>query len=264
MVSLLCLAVPVAGQSRPAAPKPPNASQNTPAPKSEPKAVLDIPMILVEGGVYYMGCSAEQGDHGEDCEDNENPQREVTLAAFEIGKYEVTQGEWKAVMRYNASKFKGDDLPVENVTWDEVQLFLRRLNTLTGKTYRLPTEAEWEYAARGGVKSKAYKYSGGEVGWCGGNSGQETHAAGSTKLANELGVYDMSGNVWELCQDWYGNYPKAASVNPRGVPPAAYRVVRGGAWDSVDEKCRTTSRHFSAPNTPQSSIGFRLARTLSQ
>jgi formylglycine-generating enzyme required for sulfatase activity len=225
-----------------------------------------MPMIRVEGGVYYMGCSAEQGELGKECAEDENPQREVTLGAFEIGKYEVTQGLWKAVMRYNSSRFKGDDLPVENVAWDEVQTFLRKLNALTGKSYRLPTEAEWEYAARGGVASKSYKYSGGdelgEVGWYAGNSGKSTHAAGSAERANELGIHDMSGNVWEWCQDWYGAYPKAAASNPRGVPPASYRVLRGGAWDSVEDKCRTSTRYFAAPGTPQAFIGFRLARTL--
>jgi formylglycine-generating enzyme required for sulfatase activity len=184
--------------------------------QSYAQTIPDIEMVFVKGGTFTMGCTAEQGD---DCFDNEEPAHKVTLSDFYIGKYEVTQAQWKAVTGNNPSKFNGcDNCPVEGVSWNDIQEFIKKLNAKTGLNYRLPTEAEWEYAARGGAQSRGYKYSGSnsvdEVAWYYGNSGNETHPAG-TKKANELGIYDMSGNVYEWCNDWYGAYNSEAQTNPK-------------------------------------------------
>ena len=163
-------------------------------------------MVYVEGGTFMMGATSEQGS---DAYDREKPAHQVTLSSFSIGKYEVTQEEWEAVMGSNPSYFKGKKLPVEKVSWDNCQKFIRKLNKLTGKQFRLPTEAEWEYASRGGSMSRGYKYAGGNdlgsVAWYDGNSDNKTHEVGK-KQPNELGLYDMSGNVWEWCQDWYWDW----------------------------------------------------------
>ena len=180
-----------------------------------------------------------------------------------MGKYEVTQAQWKAVMGSNPSRFKGDNLPVENVSWDDVQAFIRKLNQLTGKRYRLPTEAEWEYAARGGNKSRGYKYAGGnnidEVAWYDGNSGERTHPVGK-KRPNELGLYDMSGNVWEWCSDWYDEdyYGNSPQNNPQGPASGSSRVFRGGSWLNYAILCRSASRYYSTPDSRYGLIGFRL------
>ena len=215
-----------------------------PEPTSAPEPVRphnnlpDIAMVYVSGGTFTMGATSEQGG---DAWDDEKPAHSVTLSGYYIGKYEVTQKLWKAVMGSNLSNFKGDNLPVENVSWNDVQEFLRKLNAMTGKNYRLPTEAEWEYAARGGKNSSGYKYSGsnsiGNVAWFDGNSGSRTHAVG-TKSPNELGIYDMSGNVWEWCQDWYGSYSSSSQRNPHGSNSGSDRVDRGGSWGSDTRNCR--------------------------
>jgi formylglycine-generating enzyme required for sulfatase activity len=191
----------------------------------------EIEMVLVKGGTFTMGCTAEQGS---DCFDWEKPAHKVTLSDFYIGKYEVTQAQWIAVMGSNPSRFSDcENCPVEWVSWEDVQDFIQKLNTKTGLNYRLPTEAEWEYAARGGAQSWGYKYSGSnnvdEVAWFSDNSGKKTHPVG-TKKANELGIYDMSGNVWEWCYDWYGYYSSEAKTNPKGASSASLRVLRGGSW----------------------------------
>ena len=153
-----------------------------------------------------MGATSEQG---EDADSDEKPAHQVTLSDYYIGETEVTQALWKAVMGTNPSNFKGDSNPVEKVSWNDCQEFIRKLNSLTGRTFRLPTEAEWECAARGGNQSKGYKYSGSnkikDVAWYDGNSKDKTHAV-KTKPSNELGLYDMSGNVNEWCWDLYGAY----------------------------------------------------------
>ena len=162
-------------------------------------------MVFVQGGSFQMGSNNGQSD--------EKPVHSVTVSDFYIVKYEVTQKEWRDIMGSNPSKWKGDNLPVEKVSWDDVQTFIKKLNAKTGLNYRLPTEAEWEYAARGGNKSNGYKYSGsndiGSVAWYASNSGSKTHSVGQKK-PNELGIYDMTGNVWEWCNDWYGDYSSSS------------------------------------------------------
>ncbi|GAB6120566.1 SUMF1/EgtB/PvdO family nonheme iron enzyme [Dysgonomonas termitidis] len=225
----------------------------TPPHPSEPA------MVYVQGGTFTMGCTSEQGN---DCYDNEKPAHRVTLSDFYIGKYEVTQAQWQAVMGNNPSSFKGDNLPVENVSWDDAVSFCRELSRMTGKTYRLPTEAEWEYAARGGSKKTDAKYSGSyspdKVAWYGDNSGNKTHPVG-TKQANELGIYDMSGNVWEWCSDWYGSYPASAQTNPAGASEGSDRVARGGSWGDFAEGVRVPSRGDGSPDNRNNFVGFRLA-----
>ena len=216
-------------------------------------------MVYVKGGTFTMGATAEQGS---DAESDEKPTHSVTLSDFYIGKYEVTQAQWKAVMGSNPSYFKGDNLPVENVSWNDIQEFIKKLNAQTGKKYRLPTEAEWEYAARGGNQSKGYKYSGsnnvGDVAWYTDNSNSKTHPVGQ-KTPNELGIYDMSGNVWEWCQDWYGSYSSSSQTNPTGPSSGSQRVLRGGSWCSSVRCCRVTFRSDDYPDRRSSAYGFRLA-----
>ena len=215
---------------------------------------LNIEMIAVQGGAFTMGCTSEQGN---DCWKDEKPVHRVTVSDFYIGKYEVTQAQWKAVMGNNPSHFEGDNLPVENVSWNDVQEFITTLNAQTGKQYRLPTEAEWEYAARGGNQSQRYKYSGSnivaDVAWY---SESQPHEVG-TKMPNELGIYDMSGNVWEWCNCWFGSYKRSAKTNPHGTSSTA-RVARGGSWLDNAWYARVTYRYIGAPDYRCGSIGFRL------
>ncbi len=216
-------------------------------------------MVYVEGGTFTMGATSEQG---RDAYDDEKPTHQVTLSSFRIGKYEVTQREWRAVMGSNPSYFKGDNLPVENVSWDDCQKFISKLNQLTGKYFRLPTEAEWEYAARGGNRSRGYKYSGSvnldNVAWFSDNSGNTTHNVG-TKQPNELGLYDMSGNVYEWCQDCYGDYSSSAQINPTGSSSGSFRVIRGGSWYGYAGCCRVSNRDYYAPSYRSINLGLRLA-----
>ena len=223
-------------------------------------------MILVEGGTFTMGCTDEE------CwsDGREEPAHQVTLSSYKIGKYPVTQKEWFAIMGTNPSYFQGDDLPVEMVSWDDAQEFIAKLNELTGKKYRLATEAEWEFAARGGNKSKGYKYSGSndinEVAWYGfysggGTSGETTNPVG-TKKANELGIYDMSGNVWEWCNDWYALYTDEAQTNPQGPNEGSNRVIRGGSWNSAAQSCRVSTRRNAHPSYRDDRLGFRVALSL--
>ncbi len=222
-------------------------------------------MILVKGGTFTMGATSEQG---EDFFEDEKPVHEVTLSDFYIGKFLVTQEEWIDVMRSNPSYFKGDDFPVERVSWNDVQDFISKLNTKTGKTYRLPTEAEWEYAARGGMSRKGHKYAGHNnvdyVAWYGDTSGDTTHPVG-LKRANELGIYDMSGNVWEWCEDdWHTSYHGALSSNQAWVdnPRASWRVFRGGSWTNSPQYCRVSYRNGYLPKHRGFNLGFRLAMSV--
>ena len=200
-----------------------------------------------------MGATEEQRTSAQ--RDKEYPTHQVTLSDFYIGKYEVTQEQWEIVMGNNPSWFKGANNPVENVLWDDCLEFIEKLNQLTGLKFRLPTEAEWEYAARGGNKSKGYKYSGsntiGDVAWYYDNaynvgsssSNYGTHPVG-TKAPNELGLYDMSGNVHEWCSDWFGSYSSSAQTNPTGPTSGSYRVLRGGSWSYRANYCRVSDRYY--------------------
>ena len=219
---------------------------------------ISIEMVRVEAGTFTMGATPEMKDPWDD----EKPVHQVTLTNdYYIGKYEVTQALWQAVMGNNPSGFKGDNLPVENVSWDDCQEFINKLNRITGKTFRLPTEAEWEYATRGGKKSRGYQYSGSnnisDVAWYDSNSGNKTHAVGS-KQANELGIYDMSGNVWEWCHDWDGSYSSSSQVNPTGANSGSRRVDRGGSWINDAGCCRSSCRGSYTPVNRLDILGLRL------
>ena len=208
-------------------------------------------MVYVSDGTFIMG-----GDESSD----QTPTHSVTLSSYYICKYEVTQALWRAVMGSNPSKFKGDNLPVEQVSWNDCQTFINRLNNYTGRNFRLPTEAEWEFAARGGNYSRRYKYSGsnyiGDVAWYCDNS-DRTHPVG-TKQANELGLYDMSGNVWEWCSDWYGSYSSYSQSNPTGATSGYGRVERGGNWCGYARVCRSSFRYCDSPVFRDDYLGLRL------
>ncbi|MBR1725461.1 MAG: SUMF1/EgtB/PvdO family nonheme iron enzyme, partial [Muribaculaceae bacterium] len=218
-------------------------------------------MIVVDGGTFTMGATPEQGS---DADSDEKPAHQVTLSSYSIGQTEVTQELWQAVMGSNPSYFTGDlQRPVEWVSWDDCQTFITKLNQLTGKNFRLPTEAEWEYAARGGNQSQNYKFAGSnnvdEVAWYRDNSGSTTHPV-ATKAPNELGLYDMSGNVWEWCQDWIGNYSSDAQINPTGPTSGSYRVLRGGCLCNYARLCRVSYRYYETPSYPATLyLGLRLA-----
>ena len=216
-------------------------------------------MVEVRGGTFRMGATSEQGC---DAYDWEKPVHSVTLSGYYIGKTEVTQALWKAVMGSNPSRSIGDDLPVECVSWDDCQEFIRKLNSLTGQHFRLPTEAEWEFACRGGNNSLGYKYSGSDnidnVAWYDGNSGDKTHPV-ATKSANELGIYDMSGNVWEWCCDWYGDYTSGALTNPKGPESGSLCVLRGGCRRYSAGDCRSSNRLSDVPTGRGGDLGLRLA-----
>ena len=224
-------------------------------------------MIKVDGGTFIMGATEEQED---DASDDERPAHEVTLSDYYIGQTQVTQALWKAVMSSNPSNFKGGNLPVEKVSWMDCQSFIEELNRLLsnelgGKRFALSTEAQWEFAARGGNKSKGYKYAGsnkiGDVAWYEDNSGGLTHPV-AQKKPNELGIYDMSGNVWEWCQDWYdeGYYCTSPENNPQGPADGEERVYRGGSWFNIAEGSRVSFRNKNTPGYDSSSccIGLRL------
>jgi formylglycine-generating enzyme required for sulfatase activity len=217
-------------------------------PPPPPVQSFEPETVLVEGGSFKM-------------ED-----RQVTVSNFRMGKYEVTQAQYRAVMGTNPSAFKDcDNCPVENVSWDDAQAYLVKLNSMTGKTYRLPTEAEWEFAARGGKHSQNYTYSGSNsldaVAWHGNNSDSKTHPVGG-KQANELGLYDLTGNVWEWCQDWYGSGYSGATVNPQGAATGSYRVFRGGSWNNYASNCRVSDRFYNTPTYRYNSLGFRVVWSL--
>ena len=223
---------------------------------------FDMPMVSVEGGSFLMGC--DDADNP-DVDPDESPVRFVTVSSFFMGKYEVTQGLWRAVMEGgNAHMSKNDHYPVVNVGWKEIQTFIKRLNKKTGRHFRLPTEAEWEFAARGGTLSQKYIYSGAseldEVAWFGGNSGDRIHPVGRLK-PNELGIYDLSGNVWEMCSDWYGTYAGDSLLNPTGCEQGFYHVIRGGDWNSSRYSCRVSCRQDNSLQSIGSHIGLRLVET---
>ena len=248
-----------------------------PGPKPQVFTVngVSFKMIPVKGGTFTMGATPEQG---EDATDSERPAHQVTLSDYSIGETEVTQALWLAVMGTNPSRFSSRNgyeenlqRPVEYVLWGNCQDFIIKLNQLTGKNFRLPTEAEWEYAARGGNMSKGYKFAGSnnvdEVAWYWGNIPSQTSGTKgygtqtvASKVPNELGLYDMSGNILEWCQDWYGNYSENAQTDPTGSTTNTYKVLRGGCW-YYGEKCtRVSCRLRMEPNSIYHDyVGLRLA-----
>lgn len=222
---------------------------------------VSFKMIRIEHGTFMMGATPEM-----DCpNDEEKPVHEVTISKdYYMGETQVTQALWQTVMGDNPSCFNGNNNPVERVSWYDCQEFIEKLNALTGKQFRLPTEAEWEFAARGGNKSRHTRYSGSDdldsVAWYVGNSGSQTHPV-TKKSPNELGLYDMSGNVWEWCNDWYGDdyYSNSPSVDPQGPSAGSGRVLRGGCWGNFPRNCRSSVRSWNDPEFRLNCYGFRLA-----
>ncbi len=252
---------------RPAKPRPSKPSASRQLPLVIQRLVSN--MVYVEGGTFTMGTDDDEGG----LFDFSTPSHQVSLKGFYICKYEVTQAEWQAVMGTNPSSNRGipsnyrnnridpTNLPVECVSWIDCQEFIRKLNKMTGKKFRLPTEAEWEYAARGGNRSKGYKNAGGDIdntAWWDDNSGNVTHPVGE-KRANELGLYDMSGNVWEWCQDWYDDYSNSSQKNPTGPITGSSRVQRGGAYNSAPWCLPVFKRQGESPDRRSNTVGLRLA-----
>ncbi len=232
---------------------------------------LNMKMVYVEGGTFQMGATSEQGG---DAEGDETPVHTVTLDSYYIAECEVTQAQWQKIMGTTLSEQKskagasstygvGDNYPMYYVSWEEAQDFCRELSRITGKKYRLPTEAQWEYAARGGKHNSGAKYSGrssiATVAWYTENSGSTTHAV-KQKTPNELGLYDMSGNVWEWCNDWYSSsyYSSSPQNNPTGPSSGSDRVLRGGSWGSAASKCRVSYRGNNTPSSRSNDYGFRV------
>lgn len=235
---------------------------------------VSFTMVPVKAGTFTMGATAEQQDPGND----EKPTHQVTLTNdYYMGETEVTQALWEAVTGYSptvsgsswsSAKGIGNNYPAYYVSYEDVLSFLSKLNSLTGETFRMPTEAEWEYAARGGNKSKGYQYSGsntlGDVAWYRDNSNSMTHVV-KAKLPNEFGLYDMSGNVWEWCSDWYSDtYSSSSQIDPVGASSGSYRVIRGGGWYNSAGGCRVANRDGDAPSRHNDGIGFRLALSYSK
>lgn len=223
---------------------------------------LGMDFVFLNGGTFRMGCSIENGS----CQTDETPQIEVTVSDFKIGKYEVTQAQWEAVTGSNPSRITacGEDCPVENVAWTEVQGFIAALNAQTDKGYRLCTEAEWEYAARAGTETRwscgndpecLENTSWYDEAWNAGN----THPVGQ-KAANPWNLYDMNGNVWEWVQDWYSEnyYAESSLTDPKGPQDGSDRVNRGGGWTSSERDCRSASRNYNSLAYRHKSLGFRL------
>ena len=221
---------------------------------------IDMEFVKIPTGDFMMGCAPADTD----CDSNEKPQHKITITkAFEIGKHEVTQAQWQAVMGTNPSKFKGPNLPVENISWRLTQEFMQKMNDRKdGYKYRLPTEAEWEFAARAGTHAAAPL---GTVAWYEENSGGTTHPIG-TKQPNAWGLFDMQGNVWEWVQDWFGKtyYASSPTADPEGPPTGVFRVARGGSWSDVAEFTRLSMRSIAEPGyalgTSDVEIGFRCVR----
>ncbi len=211
------------------------------------KNSIGMEFVKIPAGSFMMG------------DNSEKPIHKVTISRdFYMGKTEVTQAQWKALMGNNPSHFKGDNLPVETVSWDDAQEFIKKLNAKGEGTYRLPTESEWEYAARAGTTGD---YAGNldSMAWYGANSGNKTHEVG-TKQANAFGLYDMHGNVWEWCQDWYGEYSSSAQTDPTGASSGSFRVSRGGSWLNYGGLLRSANRNSYTPSDRYFNLGFRLVR----
>ncbi len=217
-------------------------------------------MIPVTGGTFMMGGTLMDMAHSSD---DEYPAHQVTLDSFMIGETEVTQELWTAVMGKNPSHYRNvDNLPVDHVSWYDCQEFLEKLNEMTGQAFRLPTEAEWEFAARGGNLSRGYKFSGSdiidEVAWYEYNGDEQTHPVATMK-PNELGLYDMTGNVWEWCQDRYGEYSEQPQLNPKGAEHGSERVMRGGGMGEYENDCRNSMRSSDSKYSDDNLVGLRLA-----
>ncbi len=225
---------------------------------------IGMEFVLIRPDTFAMGSP----DSDQDADHDEKPTHEVTISQpFYLGRYEVTQAQWQAVMGNNPSKFKGNDRPVENVSWDDVQQFIQKLNEkekqASGTLYRLPTEAEWEYAARAGTTTR-YSFGDeasqlGDYAWYGKNAGNTTHPVGQKK-PNPWGLHDMHGNVWEWVQDWHGDYPPESVTDPTGPATGVLRVLRGGSWISNGQDVRSANRNRNDPGNRNDGIGFRLAR----
>ncbi len=220
---------------------------------------VSFTMVAVTGGTFQMGATSEQTGAKFD----ESPVHSVTLSDYYIGETEVTQELYMAVMGTNPSYFTGNlQCPVERVSWTDCQTFIDKLNELTGENFKLPTEAQWEYATRGGERAVGYLYSGSstiaDVAWYLDNSSSKSQPV-KTKLPNELGLYDMSGNVWEWCSDWYGTYSSVTVTDPTGPATGSYRVLRGGSWRNMAEDCRVSCRLYNTPSSTYDSYGLRLA-----
>jgi len=230
-------------------------------PKIYPISVPEIEMVFVKGGKFKMGCSGIEEKY---CLNDERPIHEIKIGNYLMGKYPVTQKQWGSVMGISPAHFEGDDLPVEQVSWDEAQEFVKRLNAMTNKKYRLPTEAEWEYAALGGANANGERFSGhnflDDVAWYEYNSNGQTQRVG-TKQPNELGLYDMVGNVWEWVNDWYERtyYKDGPVSNPLGPRRGSERVYRGGGFDSYEQNCRIHLRNYNRPGYRSINLGLRLA-----
>lgn len=228
---------------------------------------ISFEMVYVEGDTFTMGADTVID---KDFWGDEMPNHKVVLSDYYIGKLEVTQDLWKKVLgtipsdNYKGSG-KSDSYPVERVSWNDCQKFISKLNQMTKKNFDLPTEAQWEFAARGGKKSQSYKFSGGDgmkiVGWCDENSEDETHQTGKKK-ANELGIFDMSGNVREWCSDWYAVYDTTLQIDPEGplIPQSgdSVRVARGGSFSDPPSYCRNSFRQKSLPSSKMNYVGLRL------
>ena len=218
---------------------------------TETTAGVNIHMVLVGGGTFQMGLDDAPTV-------GEKPAHAVALDDYYIGATEITQGQWRAVMGNNPSHFRGDNLPVDGVTWEEAKLFCKKLSELSGRHYTLPTEAQWEYAASGGGQTPhAGSVNLDEIAWYGVNSGRRTHAV-ALKAPNVLGIYDMSGNIWEWCSDWYAPYESADQLNPTGPQLGTERVLRGGSWIIEAEHCRITYRNANVPTARDNNYGFRV------
>jgi formylglycine-generating enzyme required for sulfatase activity len=234
--------------------KPRTGTEDIQAVEAEIDPAINMKFMKITAGEFMMGSNNKE---------DEKPAHKVQITRdFELGKYEVTQAQWKSIMGSDPGKFKGDDLPVETVSWEDAQQFIQKLNSRSSKyIYRLPTEAEWEYACRAGSEGD---YSGdlGSMAWYGENAGGNTHPVGQ-KQANAWGLHDMHGNVYEWCQDWYGDkyYASSSSADPKGPDTGSARVLRGGSWNFDAAFCRSAFRHWFTPGNRYGSLGFRLLRT---
>jgi len=209
--------------------------------------------VYIPKGEFMMGSESS---------DWEKPVHKVIISkSFEMCRYQITQQQWQAVMGKNPSKFRGDNLPVETVSWLDVEKFINKLNAKSNKyVYALPTEAQWEYACRAGI-TEDYLGNLDDIAWYRENSASTTHPVGE-KLPNSWGIYDCQGNVWEWCLDWYGDYPNEEIIDPVGASLGSYRVIRGGSCISLPARCRLASRYINLPADHYFTIGFRLVRNI--